>query len=129
MDIKWIGPIGFVSYGRPLKFPDTGGVYVIACDEPSDYIRYVGQGNIRDRMNVHENWHNEPNECLAKVMRTGNVRIYFAEIPDARERNNVEHTLYVHYRKEGHTLCNESEPVGSYVYEIQGPSFDTVASS
>lgn len=122
MSIVWSGEIGFSSTGT-YEFPDADGVYVIAEIVGDKYhVRYVGQGNIYDRMESHKDWSNEPNDCLSLVMKyTGNVKVKSTIITNATERNNVEYTYWKHYVNQGHKLCNKIPPVGQFIDGIPLP--------
>lgn len=122
MTITWSNEIGFGPNGT-YEFPDNDGVYVIAqIIDGTAIVRYVGKGNIYDRMEAHKDWKNEQNECLADVMKdTSNVKVRSAIISDPTERANVEYTFYKHYLDNGHSLCNKIEPEGSWLSQIPLP--------
>ena len=122
-EIVWSQEIGFGPNGT-YQFPDKDGVYVIAeVDVNGIYqIRYVGQGNIYDRMEAHKDWQNEPNECLSAVMKyTGSVKVKSVVIGKQEDRDNIEYTYWKHYSDKGHNLCNKIEPSGKWVAQIPLP--------
>ncbi len=123
MTIVWSQEIGFSSNGT-YEFPDTDGVYVIAEKgiDGKYHVRYVGQGNIYDRMEDHKDWQNEPNPCLALVMRyTGNVNVKSTILSNQTDRDNVEYTYWKHYTNQGHELCNKVAPTGRFIEGIPLP--------
>ena len=121
MAVNWSKEVQPVP-GRMDEFPDDDGVYVIAQVVNIDLVRYVGQGNIRDRMTQHQDYYNEPNQCLRNVMRnTHNVKVCYAIIPNRKERNDVEYTLYAAYLYYGHQLCNKIEPAGDPIHRMRVP--------
>ena len=86
MTITWSPEIGFAPNG-PYTFPDADGVYVIAqVVDGITHVRYIGKGNIYERMESHKNWQSESNECLADVMKdTSNGKVRSAIISDSVE--------------------------------------------
>lgn len=123
MSIVWSGKIGFSQNGT-YEFPDEDGVYVIAEIGIDDkyHVRYVGQGNIYDRMEDHKDWSNEPNECLSAVMKyTGNVKVRSVVISDQDDRDNMEYTYWKYYTDNGHKLCNKIAPIGNWMANIPLP--------
>jgi hypothetical protein len=123
MSIVWSGEIGFSSTGT-YEFPDANGVYVIAeiGIDGKYHVRYVGQGNIHDRMEAHKDWSSEPNDCLSLVMKyTGNVKVKSTLLDNQTDRDNVEYTYWKHYQLNGHNLCNEIAPTGRFIEGIPLP--------
>ena len=122
MNVDWSQEIGFAPNGT-YQFPDEDGVYVIAeIIDGTLQVRYVGQGNIYDRMEDHKDWQNEPNECLAGVMKyTNDVKVKSTIISDQTERDNLEYTFWKHYVDNGHSLCNVVIPSGKWVADIPLP--------
>ena len=119
----WSEEIGFSPEGT-YEFPNEDGVYVIAqvLDDGTYNVRYVGQGNIYERMQAHKNFDTEQNECLAEIMSdTTNVKVRSVVASNEDERDNLEHTYYEHYRTQGHNLCNEISPHGKYLTGIFVP--------
>jgi len=85
-------------------------------------VRYVGQGNIYARMEDHKDWQNDPNECLAKVMKdTSNVKVRSTTISNQTDRDDAEYTFWNHYSNKGHNLCNKVIPSGKWVASIPLP--------
>lgn len=118
--LTWNGPFSYSSIGNGQfdlpKWTETKGVYVIAEIENNNLIaRYVGQGDIPVRMVAHQRT-DERNEDLRNLMqsRTGNVRVYHVGIISEEERNDAEHTSYIHYDKIS-KLYNIDKPPGNYV--------------
>lgn len=93
------------------------GVYVIVQIFGSEFhVKYIGQGILSDRINLHLDYKNEPNDCLARVMSDINhVRIYSTKIDNSVERNNAEFSLYIYYFNNGHNLCNKNTPPGNLI--------------
>ncbi len=122
MTITWSSEIGFGPNGTYV-FPDDNGVYIIAqISNGVPNVRYVGKGNIHDRMESHTNWQNESNECLADIMKDpNNVRVKSTIISDSAEMANIEYTYYKYYLEKGHSLCNKIKPIGSVVIELPIP--------
>ena len=114
MTVVWSQAIGF-SPGGTYEFPDEKGVYAIAeIINNTPNVRYVGQGNIFDQMELHKS-SNEPNNCLKKVMSdTSNVKVKSTTLSNQTERDNVEHTFYEHYIGKKHSLCNKITPSGKW---------------
>lgn len=121
MTVTWSEVIGFSSNGTRQP-PDEDGVYVIAEVINNTYhVRYVGKGNILERMDVHTS-SNEPNTCLKTVMSdTSNVKIRHAIINNETDRTNVEYTFWKYYTNGGHQLCNEIAPTGRWLDDITVP--------
>jgi hypothetical protein len=85
-------------------------------------VRYVGQGNIYERMEDHKDWSNESNECLAFVMKyKGNVKVKSTILSNQTDRDNVEYTYWKHYVNQGHKLCNKVAPTGRFIEGIPLP--------
>lgn len=120
MYLEWSTEI-FYQQGGTLKYPKHEGVYVIALKiNGKKKAKYVGQGNIYERMNVHES-KNEPNDCLKKVMGDrDNVFAYYALVPHQQDRDNAERSLVDYFGLP--TLCNEQLPMGDIV-NINPPKF------
>ena len=119
----WSNEIGF-SYNGTYEFPPEDGIYVIAqlLDDGTYNVRYIGQGNIYDRMEHHKNYETEKNECLAQVMsNTTNVKVRSVVVPNEEERDNLEHTYYKQYMEQKHKLCNENTPHGKYLEDTFAP--------
>ncbi|MDI1496265.1 MAG: hypothetical protein K8823_1573 [Cenarchaeum symbiont of Oopsacas minuta] len=123
--VTWSKEIGFTPTGGYV-FPNEDGVYVIAqvLEDGTYNVRYVGQGNIYDRMEDHKNFETEQNECLAEVMRYAtNVKVRSVVVSNEEERKNLERTCYEYYMAQGHNLCNEIKPHGEYLEGITVPFF------
>lgn len=120
MTYSWI-EVRF-GLGGTYELPDKDGVYVIAeiiDDRPN--VRYVGSGNIYDRINDHQR-SDEPNSCLKNVMSdTSNVKIRFTLIGDNTKMYNVEYTFYKYYLDHSHSLCNQRDPPGEFVPGLVPP--------
>lgn len=121
MAVVWSQTIGFSPNGI-YQFPEEDGVYVIAeIINGTPKVRYVGQGNIYDRMELHKS-SNEPNACLKKVMSdTSNVQVRSAIINNQTERDDAEYTYYKYYLDNEHNLCNEIIPSGKWLVGIPTP--------
>ena len=98
------------------NYPRSDGVYVIATwSRTKEETRacYVGQGNIRDRFEAHKR-SDEPNECLANVMGDKVLKkVFFTIIDDKKQRNDIEHTLYMRYNSTP-GFCNDNIPSGNW---------------
>jgi len=125
MELKWSKPIQYGGDGK-YDWPDYDGVYVIAkkSDEKLKAI-YVGQGNIIENMQRHEN-KNEQNVCLKDFMqkRGKDTKVYHAKITNDEDRNNAEYTVFAYYGGKD-LLCNENIPYGENIYTLNFP-FDKV---
>ena len=121
MGNTWSEEIGFGSQGGYV-FPDEDGVYVIAkIIDGIHNVRYVGSGNLHDRVNDHLS-STEPNNCLKDVMsNTHNVKIKSVVISNDANRSNVEYTCYKHYLGNGHNLCNKIDPPGQFISDMPVP--------
>jgi len=120
MELEWSKGIIYEKGGK-FKWPDKEGVYVIAKEiDKKLKARYVGQGNLCDRMKVHES-DDEPNMCLKKVMSDrDDVKVYYAKVAKQTDRENVEYTLVSLYGGI-ENLCNETTPIGELDYTVNGP--------
>jgi len=121
VNIVWSQEIGFAPNGT-YEFPDEDGVYVIAkIIDGTSQVRYVGQGNIHDQMELHKS-NNEPNSCLKTVMSdTSNTKVRSTTISNQTDRDNAEFTYWKHYVDNGHNLCNKIAPPGKWVANIPLP--------
>ena len=100
--------------------PDSDGVYTVAeTRKQGVYTRYVGQGNIRDRINHHMS-DGEKNDCLAEVMQ-GDVTVYFVLL-DKKWLDDVEYTVYKMYKDAGRNLCNKDKPPGKLINGVEIPT-------
>lgn len=119
MNINWKS----IHYetGGTFTWPKKQGVYVIAKKIYGKMkAQYVGQGNLNERMVLHEST-NEPNSCLKKVMSNrDNLKTYYAIMPYQTDRENTEYTL-VNIYGGLENLCNDIMPVGNLDYDINGP--------
>lgn len=116
----------FVNYLPPKSggygfdgYPPKNGAYVIA--ENKKFPRYVGIGNIHDRMDFHES-ERETNSNLKRLManRTNSVVVAYVLCSES-DSENVEHTLYNRYSV-CYNLYNEREPNGKII-ELGLPNF------
>lgn len=125
LNLEWNSPIHYESGGN-FTWPKSEGVYVIAKEiDGKIKAKYVGQGNLYERMTAHEG-KDEQNTCLKKVMDDrDNVKVYYAKVTNQVDRENAEYTLFQLY---GGTdkLCNQIAPVGQLDYEIKGPFIDAI---
>ena len=121
MTDTWSAEIGFAPTGK-YEFPDEDGVYVIAeINDGTANVRYVGSGNLHDRIDDHLS-SNEPNNCLKNVMSdTDNVKIKSIIINNDTDRDNIEYTCYKYYLDKDHSLCNEIAPPGEFITGITAP--------
>ena len=125
MKIEWES-IRYVKSGtakNPKEFPQEDGVYVIA--QKNDNVleaRYVGRGNINDRIDYHES-NDEDNECVKSVMkdRVDKVKVYYVTLSGDEDRKNIEYTLYKHYKNNNHRLCNKTVPEGKWITDLSLP--------
>ncbi len=127
MSVEWSKEIRYGG-GGSYEWPGYDGVYVIAKKSNNNlFARYVGQGNIKERMSAHENWKTEENDCLKEIMKNRDefTKVFHAEIKDDQDRNNAEYTLYAYYGGKDN-LCNEIDPpLGETIYTLNFP-FDKI---
>lgn len=125
MQLEWSKPIHYETDGT-FKWPKTEGVYVIAKEiDAKMKAKYVGQGNLYERMTAHEG-KDEQNTCLKKVMSDrDNLKVYYAKVPKQTDRENAEYTLF-HLYGGTEKLCNEVAPIGKLDYEIKGPFIQAI---
>lgn len=118
---NWEGPVRFIPGGEGVD-DNIPGVYIIAeCIGDVLLARYVGKGSpISDRISVHGNI-NEENEKLRNLFqnRKMSIRYYYMQILTETEREDIEHTAFLHYEKSVN-LYNENTPKGT---EIPGVIF------
>lgn len=121
MMLTWSKEIRYVS-GGTHTYPKSDGVYVISKKiGKKSYPKYVGQGNLRERMDMHES-KNEPNSCLKKVMDDRDyVRVHYAKVSGQTNLDNAEYTLWYYYGGTLGKLCNEIVPSGETVYDLNFP--------
>ena len=121
MTDTWSEEIGFSLNGK-YEFLNEDGVYVIAeINDGISNVRYVGSGNLFDRITAHRS-DNESNNCLKNVMSdTDNVKIKSIVIGNDEDRANTEYTCYKHYLDNGHNLCNKIAPYGKFVTGMTVP--------
>ena len=130
MNLTWSKPVNYGGKGGYI-WPNYDGVYVIA-KESNDKLKavYVGQGKIKERMEAHHDWKNEPNECLKDIMknRDKHTKVFHAEVNDDESRNNAEYTLFNYFGGK-ELLCNEKDPpLGKLVYTLNFP-FEKIKSN
>src|SRR5438876_10652449 len=115
MSVIWSQEIGFGPNGT-YQFPYADGVYVIAeLTNGIPEVRYVGQGNIYERMEVHKSA-SESNPDLRIVMSDlSNVKVRSTIISNQTDRDNLEYTYWKYYTDKGHNLCNKVAPPGQWV--------------
>jgi len=80
-------------------YPDEDGVYVISeLIEKGQIARYVGKGNIRERISAHKD-DTEQNKDLKDLMqnRLYQYRVDFALVSNETDMSNAEFTLFTHY--------------------------------
>jgi len=120
MKLEWSDGIIYVIGGKH-QYPKHEGVYVIAKKiDGKKKARYVGRGNIYDRMKVHES-DDEPNSCLKKVMSDrDNLVVHYAKVPNQTERENAERTLFDYFGG-AEKLCNEVMPEGQFIPTMNVP--------
>lgn len=123
MKVVWNGPMTHKekdSAGDPVKYSNEKGVYIIAntLGKTKQIARYVGKGDIAERISAHKK---ENKECM-KEATDKNRYIYYALVPDATDRSNIEHTLYYEYDGDEGKLCNDKDapPEGKKI-EINYP--------
>ena len=107
-----------IEWSKPKKFElnnfngtDFNGVYLIGYRKASDnkrYIVYVGQGNVKNRLEDHITNNNCVNNKIDKE-GVGYYRYY--KCVDDNDRLDIELGLYNKYGPSG--LCNEISPPGS----------------
>ena len=116
----------FVNYLPPKSggygfdgYPPKNGAYVIA--ENKKFPRYVGIGNIHDRMDFHES-ERETNSNLKRLManRTNSVVVAYVLCSES-DSENIERTLYTEYSL-SYSLYNEKKPNGEII-ELELPNF------
>ena len=108
------GGYGFTGY------PSKMGAYVIV--EGKIFPRYVGMGNIHDRMKVHLSQKLEENSRLKQLMvkRDNSVVVAYVLCSET-EAKNIECTLYNRYGGKDN-LYNEQDPTGEII-EAESPNF------
>lgn len=103
----------------PINLQPGNGVYLVA--QPSVGARYVGQGNVQERVAAHRNG-TGGNSCITDVM-SNSVRLGYAIIDDAT-LDDVERTVYERYNDlYPGKLCNKELPPGK-VIELQSFPFE-----
>ena len=112
MYVEWKGPIVKASNGSgTFEWPKKRGVYVIANNSNGTVTaRYVGQGNLSQRIQDHKN---SEDDCVKKALDE-NRKIYYVLESDEAKRSNIEHTLYHEYGGR-EKLCNKEEPRGRMI--------------
>ena len=109
-----VGGYGFIGY------PSKMGAYVIF--EHKFFPRYVGMGNIHDRMDVHLSQKLEENSRLKQLMvKPDNSVVVAYAICSETEAKNIERTLYNRYGGKD-KLYNERDPTGEII-EVESPNF------
>lgn len=120
-DVRWGDVVG-ISPGGKYKFPASPGVYAFAeVGEDGAKARYVGQSdNLQAR--IYDHLHGSDNSCLEKVLENAaSVKIRATIEHDEERRMDIEHTCYVRYRKQRHSLCNAAKPEGSFLEGMELP--------
>jgi len=125
MELEWSKPIHYAT-GGSFTWPNTEGVYVIAKEVNTKLkAKYVGQGNLRERMGEHES-KSESNSCLKNVMSSrDDLKVHYAKVSYQSDRENIEFTLFQLYGGLD-KLCNEITPTGNYDYTIKGPFIQNI---
>ena len=126
MELKWSTPIHYGGDGS-YNWPSYDGVYVIAKEEDGILKAvYVGQGKIKDRMEIHEG-KNEPNTCLKNFMKNKNkqTKVYHAKVDSEKQRDDAEHTIWYNYGGSIDLLCNDIAPPGEFDFSVNFP-FDKI---
>ena len=120
-DVRWGDVVG-VAPGGQYKFPASPGVYAFAeVGTDGARVRYVGRSsNLQERIDDH--FRGSDNSCLKKMLEnTASVKIRAAVERTEERRMDIEHTCYVRYTKQGHKLCNDVKPKGSFLEGMEMP--------
>ena len=77
------------------KAPDKNGIYALCTmqDNGEYKVRYVGQGNIRERLLCHLS-DDDPNKELREHTKKYKMKASYAVVPDPYNRNAIELFLY-----------------------------------
>jgi len=122
MKLNWQGPFSKLtpedkkSGVKSVDYPDENGVYVIAEKLDNEIrARYVGQGNIKQRISDHKN-DNGVNDELEDLMqnRKNDYRIYYSLLSNQTDMDNAEFSVFTGYgglKK----LYNKKIPSGTLV--------------
>lgn len=84
---------------KTVPYPDEDGVYVLSeLTTEGQIARYVGKGNIRERISTHKD-DTEQNKDLKDLMqnRPYQYRIDFALVSNETDMSNAEYTVFTRY--------------------------------
>lgn len=119
--VEWGQMVG-IGPGGTYEFPSVPGVYVFAkVTTAGADVRYVGRTrNLQKRISGH--LEHSDNDCLRGVLNDPtSVKIRATIQGGENVRMNIEHTCYIHYLGQGHSLCNDARPGGRYLEGMQWP--------
>ncbi len=112
VDLKWSEWLPYTENSLSSFCLESSGVYSIstAVDQKLKVI-YVGKADkLGQRLRNHTRFF-EPNSFLKNMIEQQECYFRYCEIPDLMDRQNVEYTLFQHYRP----VCNIVVPKGEVV--------------
>ena len=128
MNEKWKGPfrrnVKNSSDNTDDSAADGKGVYVMCRERDTIQTAYVGESgqSVSERIDEHCK-KSEENEKLREFIHDSEYtfRYYYLKVDDKEERKNYEHTLYRRFGGRDGKLCNEAEPSGNYIKNVDLP--------
>lgn len=97
------------------KVPDKNGVYALCTKQQSGgyKVRYVGQGNIRERLLCHLS-ENDPNKDLYEHIKKYSMKASYAVVDYQEDRDGIELFLYEKFNPK----YNQIKPPGDKIIPV-----------
>lgn len=94
MNLKWFKNEPYKNVGGNI--PDSDGVYALCTlqDSGKYKVRYIGQGNLKDRLVYHLSENEENIELKQHIKKGYKMKASYAEVGAQKDRNAIEFFLY-----------------------------------
>ena len=98
------------------KAPDANGVYALCTlqDNNKYKVRYVGQGNLADRLKYHLSDQEENESLKAHIAKGYTMKAVYARVSKKSERYGIELFLYNYFEPK----YNRNAPPGDEEIEV-----------
>ena len=112
LELKWSKWLSYNETNLSFHCSENPGVYSISASVDQELeVVYVGKADkIGQRLRNHKRFF-EPNSFLKNMLEQRECYFRYCEVSDLIDRQNVEYTLFQHYRP----ACNIVEPRGEII--------------
>lgn len=121
MELDWY-KIEPYTKEKAEKAPDKNGVYMLCTKQQGGgyKVRYVGQGNIKERLLCHLS-DNDTNKDLCAHIKKYKMKASYAEVGKQEDRDGIELFLYEKFNPK----YNHIKPPGNKVIPVSLFSLDS----